>query len=380
MRHGCVHRRLTLRVRKSRLGEPCDVPHRMNDRSLGMQPLIHQRPATRGQVILACWLVMLVVSHLPKAKAAEPSDDAALHAIFGEPVLSQNATQIVVTSRNLPPEPRYEYLSRWVLPSQGHGFRIDGVIQRLPSHDVDTAEPSLTRIADYAETHWIICPARELVQLASELGRLNELREHTLRQTANDQDAAQATLLTLIDIASGQRDRVTEDFAKRFTGARSDQTASDAWQWWSDLLVLWSAMENPHTADLVIEDYFGLFKLGTYKSDRCLDVIADYLCLLYRVRSNDPLQATPQQALAAAMVDAFSRVDAYTHARGNPLPRFHYSDREVVKLSGHEKDYLALRSPLIGDFEVSSDFAPPTKLPPKSLPGRLYDSVRSLFP
>jgi hypothetical protein len=331
----------------------------MNNRSLGMQPLIQQRLAKTGRVILAWWLVMLVVTQLPQAKAAERGDGAALNAIFGEPVLSQNATQIVVTSRSLPLEPRYEYLSRWVLPNQGHGFRIDGVIQRLPEHDVDTADPSVLRIADYPETHWIVCPARELVQLASELGRLDDLREQALQQTRteNGQDLAQATLLTLIDIALGQRDRVAEDFAKRFTGARSDLDANAARQWWSDLVVLWAAMENPHTADLVIEDYFGLFTLGTYKSDRCLDVIADYLCLLYRVRSNDSPRVTPQQTQAAAMFDAFSRVDAYTHARSSPLPRFHFNDRGVVKLSGHENDYLSLRSPLTGDFEVSGEVA-----------------------
>ncbi len=121
-------------------------------------------------------------------------------------------------------------------------------------------------------------------------------------------------------------------------------------------------MENPHTADLVIEDYSGLFPLGSYKPDPRLDVIADYLCLLFRVRSNDPQQAipkqaVPQQTLGAAMFDTFSRVDAYTHARGNPLPRFHFNDRGSVKLSGHENDYLALRSPLTGDFEVASEVA-----------------------
>lgn len=324
-----------------------------------MQPLIQQRLAKTGRVILAWWLVMLVVNPLPKAKADERGDGAALNAIFGEPVLSQNATQIVVTSRSLPLVPRYEYLSQWVLPNQGHGIRIDGLIQRLPGDDVGVADPSITRIADYAEAQWIICPARELVHVASELGRLDELREQVLRQTgaANGQDPAQATLLALISIELGERERVAEHFAKRFAGVRNDQDANAAWQWWSDLVVLWSAMENPQTADLVIEDYFGLFTLGTYKLDQGHDVIADYLCLLYRVRSNASPLVTPQQTQATTMFDAFSRVDAYTHARGSPLPRFRFSDRGSAKLSGHENDYLALRSPLAGDFEVSGEVA-----------------------
>ncbi len=204
----------------------------MNDRSLGMQPLIYQRAATARRAILTWWLVMWVVTQLPQAQGIEPSDDAALNAIFGEPVLSQNATQIVVTSRELTREQRYDHLSRWVLPNHGHGFRVDGMIQRLPGHDVDVAGPSVTRIVDYPEARWIVCPARELVQLANELGRLDELREQALQQTGtpNGQDPAQATLLTLIDIAADQRERVAEQLTIRFSGARNDQDTSAARQ------------------------------------------------------------------------------------------------------------------------------------------------------
>jgi len=321
------------------------------------------------RVITAGALVMLMALQLPIARAVEPagevktlskpSDDVALNAIFGEPVLSQNAKRIVVTSRGLPPEQRYAYLSRWVLPNHGHSFRVDGSIERLTEYDVEVADPTIMQLADYPESQWILCPARELVQMARELGRLGALREQVLQQTAiaNDATNGQATLLTLIDIAANERERVTDHLAERFTGGRNEQDADAALQWWSDLIVLWAAIENPKTADGVIEDYFGAFMLGSYKNDPRLDIIADYLCLLFRTQSNGPRQPNTQHALGTAMFDAFSRIDAFTHARGSPLTRYQFNDRGAVKLSGHENDYLAIRSPMTGNFEVVCEVA-----------------------
>ncbi|MGV3486416.1 MAG: DUF1583 domain-containing protein [Planctomycetaceae bacterium] len=323
----------------------------------------------RAQSMAVWGIVSSLLFALPAAYSLEPpasvagspgvSDDAALNAIFGEAVLGQNARHVVVKSRELPPEKRYADLSRWVLPHHGHGCRIDGTIQRLPPHDVDVADPSVMRIADYPEAHWILCPAWELVRLARELGQLDAVREQVLQQAsaAIDQGDSRTTLLTLIDVAANERERVAEQLAERFRETRDEAVTGAAQQWWSDLIVLWAAMENPATADLVIEDYFGVFDLRMYKPDPRLDVIADYLCLLLRTCSIKPTHPNPQHDLGTAMFDVFSYVDAKLHARGNPLPRFYFDDRGAVKLSGLERDYLALRSPLTGEFEVIGEVA-----------------------
>jgi len=324
-----------------------------------LQTLFHQLPTTVRRATPTCFLVALIACQLPAAHTTEPSDAAALNAIIGESALTKNATQIIITSRRLPPEQRYAYLSQWVLPNHGHDYRMEGTIERLPQHAADIADPSVLDVADFPESNWIICPARDLVQLARELGRLHILRDQVLRQPAvsNDSKTSQETLLTLIDIAAHQRERVTEQIAERFSAVRNEQDDDAVGQWWSDLIVLWSAMENPKTADLVIADYFGVFELNTYKPDLRLDVIADYLCLLFRVQSNKPWEHNTQHVLGTAMFDVFSRMDAYTHSRCSPLPRYHYNERGAIKLSGHEDDYIVLRSPMAGNFEVVSEIA-----------------------
>ncbi|TWU01660.1 DUF1583 domain-containing protein [Neorhodopirellula pilleata] len=286
------------------------------------------------------------------------SDHAAMNAIFGDSVLAQNSRQIIVQARNQTPEERYSFLSRWVLPGRGHDFRIDGTIDRSLSDHDDMADP-FASLVDYPESTWLLCPARELVQLADQMGRLGELRVQVSGLSAISQNGSlgRSTLLTLIDIAELQRDRVAEQLAERFTPVRDEHDPHAVPQWWSDLIVLWSAMENPATGDLVIEDFFGAFNINAHKTDPRLDVISDYLGLLFRIRSHSPQLNHSRHAAGTAAFDTFSSIDARTHARGNPLPRYYFDEQGAVKLSGHESDYLAFRIPLQGSFETVSEFA-----------------------
>jgi len=297
---------------------------------------------------LHCWSVRAVEPIVTDPANQNPSDTAALQVIFGESVLSQNALQVVMTARNLPAEQRYTYLSSWVLPNHGHGFRVDGTILRTAENDAGAADPGVMHLTDFPESAWIVCPVCELVQLAKDLGRLDELRELA---------GQEQTILALVDIAANRRERVAEHFAARFADVRKVSDEDVASQWWADLIVLWATMANPQTADLVEEDYFGAFRLGSYKPDPSLDIIADYLALLFRLRSNMPLSLNRDSKMAAAMFDVFSYEDAFTHGAGRPLPRFCFRNHTAIKLSGHELDYLALRSPLDGRFEIASENA-----------------------
>ncbi|WP_161604508.1 DUF1583 domain-containing protein [Roseiconus nitratireducens] len=303
---------------------------------------------------------VLAGGHALPVRAGDP-DSTALNRIFGESTLQQNAVQACRSARHLPLAEHYDSLMHWVLPGDGHGLRIAGAIVRTPGRSPDQADPQVIALADYPESDWILCPARDLVQISEKLGRLSDLRARidAVQPSSEQHSLAKRTLMTLIDVAVNDRDAIEQALADRFSGLRrsTDEHAHD--QWWTDLLVLWTVTENPDTSDLVIEDFFGVYpELRLKIVDPTLDVIADYLSFLHghRTRQNYafdlPVNEQPLEGL-----DVFSRSDAASHGRAAPLTRFCFDDRGVVKVSGHEVDYIACRSPVAGGFEVVGEVA-----------------------
>ena len=192
------------------------------------------------------------------------SDEAAMIQMFGDDMLQENAAEVVRQTQTFPPEQRYQELCRWVFPSEGHGFRIGGSLGRPAGESADVAEPNATELSEYPESRWIHCPARDLLAVADQLNRLESVKHLVSAFIAedNEQRLAQETLLTLVEIAESDRDQVAERLAERFGKARNWRDSDAAEQWWTDLLVLWAASENPRTADLVIEDLFGAMQIS----------------------------------------------------------------------------------------------------------------------
>lgn len=151
--------------------------------------------------LLSTWALamLLFVDMFPAASGSEPrsnrrissktGDSIALNEILGESILTQNSAKIIRAARRLPPEKRYAYLFRWVLRDDGHDCRIDGTFRRSISDRVDVAQSATTSIANYPEAKWLLCPARELVELASNMGRLDTLRGEVLQTSTSSDDA-----------------------------------------------------------------------------------------------------------------------------------------------------------------------------------------------
>tara|TARA_R110002073_G_scaffold280622_4_gene444857 strand:- start:12283 stop:15693 length:3411 start_codon:yes stop_codon:yes gene_type:complete len=293
------------------------------------------------------------------------SDAAVLCHLLGEPLLQQNAVTVCQQTRELPLPQRFEALSRWVLPGHGHGFRLRGAFRRsstrLGQHE--TASDSLANLNACPESDWLLSPARDLIQTASQLGQLDDLQRQIelFEPTSPKQAADQATLLCMIEIELGDVAAVAGRLEDRFGWQRGSHNAASATQRWPDLLMLWSAAANPLTSHLVTQDLFGVYAdLSGYSSELELDVINDYLRLLKGRCVEAELLAEQNHppiagASATSLYDVFSRSDAASHGAARPLTRFHIGADGAQKISGHEIDCLAYRGPLVGDFEVDAE-------------------------
>ncbi|EKJ98946.1 hypothetical protein RBSH_05747 [Rhodopirellula baltica SH28] len=297
------------------------------------------------------------IADTPLAEESATDDSVALNHLFGENAIQNNAVQFLAQMDDLDPPQRYEELSKWVLPGNGHGLRLGGSIARPAGDTADVAARDWIPLSEYPETEWIHCPARELVHFSVELGLEPELKKRITEwnPAGSDQARAKEAMVTLLTIAESDLNGVRHHLIERFAKNRHWQDPNAADLWWEDLIILWAAAENPATTDLVIEDLFGAFSgLRDYIPDANLDLTADYLCLLLgycSARSHEWMTSVPES------FDVFSRVDASSHGRGNVLPRFAMHNQGVEKVSGHELDYLVYRSPLLGDFEAVAKVA-----------------------
>ncbi|WP_160168225.1 DUF1583 domain-containing protein [Novipirellula maiorica] len=299
--------------------------------------------------------------------AHRPSDDAALCHLIGESVLQQYAATICLEARQLPAPQRYETLVSWVLPAHAHGFRLQGAFRRsvTATGQAEAADQHVHELNAYPESNWLLSPAIDLVQVASKLDKLGDLKRRieSIQPADKDQTIARTTLLTLFEIKRGDVQAVQRRLEARFAWQRDSKNSGSASQRWPDLLVLWSVAGNPKTSHLLSEDLFGAFSdLHQYNADFELDVVNDYLRLLkgrcYAAdrRANDP-QVNSAIPAASNVYDVFSRSDAATHSAARPLTRFHIGSTSAFKISGHENDYLAYRGPITGDFEVNGEVA-----------------------
>ncbi|WP_161604750.1 DUF1583 domain-containing protein [Roseiconus nitratireducens] len=289
-----------------------------------------------------------------------PSDSAALAQLIGESVLAGNAAAVCDRSRTMPAESKLKALSEWVLPGNGHGFRLGGTFRRGEGRSIDRADPAVTDLRDFPESEWIASPARQLIRVAQQLGRLDDLRKRLQRFRPVDprQQKNQATLLTLIEIVSGDASAVAKRLDDRFAAQRKPEDSDAIRQGWCDLLVLWMATEEPRTSHLVRRDLFGAFgELQYYQPDPQLDVLYDYLRLLAGRVPTDPGDSGTADRTPQSEFEVFSRVDAATHGLARPLPRFRIDSQGATKISGHEVDYLAYRGAVPSAFEINCDVA-----------------------
>ena len=113
----------------------------------------------RSTLLLAVLMAAFVSFVRPLDCRAQRPDSLALGAILGESVAGQNASEIIRRSLLIPEQQRLEMLSEWVLPSSTHqNFRLFG------------ATPTESSTPNAVES-----PALELVSLANNLGKLDEV-------------------------------------------------------------------------------------------------------------------------------------------------------------------------------------------------------------
>ncbi|MBC8351702.1 MAG: DUF1583 domain-containing protein [Planctomycetes bacterium] len=346
-----------------------------NDRTFGFYHDMNRSEArVRHVVMRGDWPERLTereLAHLTTASNPDRSDaDRRLRgAIFDDRHVHGSVLAVHRHAAKLPPQERYAFLFKWVLPSPDHNtlrlasdFTPANPAPLMSDEDLDV--PS--RVASGGK---LISPALDLVAVAKELGQLDELRgKVAIIATADEhQLRSQLAVLAMVEIELGDlaKARTTLD---KFASSAADRTTFAFTERWAEALVIWQASQYSEARDAIRDLAFGILnKQRRQDSSSGHEAWDQHLpALMGRIRYFDLLESEPAlretatnrtrgQSPLANWVPA-SRETNRTRGQGFPPAQWAISAPATVEnFASHHDDYLFYRIPLRGNFEIECD-------------------------
>jgi len=335
-----------------------------------MRPLANTR-----QRILFVGTCLLLAASLSFGQVADASDNHVLSEIVGESTVGENVLALRDKLADRSSDDRFETLSNWVLPGKGHQhFRIQGTYTptnskaSMPPDDSQAVEQlkfaaseELSRLQIGGN---IVSPVFDLVEVAKELDRLNELRSHVEKiETPDGSDLrAKLSLLFMIDVAKNNDSAATKSATQLFDIFRASDHADVSERWPETLAMAYGVRHAAHlkiVSELLymnyekfVNDLHDWRKLGNDAWD------GHFFSLIgkHRLRESDD-DAANNIAIPPGLNNwaPVSRFTASSRGRGLAHSLWNWDGNQVSKDSGHDQDYLMFRSPLQGNFEVECE-------------------------
>ena len=310
---------------------------------------------------------ILLVLAVSACCAAQPvnSDQHALSRIFAEQHVENSTLDAHRQAMSLPARERYEWLMKWVLPGENHDtFRMSvAFIPTNPAPPTSQIGASAEVVINSARSQTggdVVSPVYDLLDVAKELGRLDEVRNRVANWNVDGRQGVafhQASMLTLIELT---RNREAEASTRldQFLALNGRQTPSETGPTSAELLVFHRSLENRSTREATgdaLRRYLPWTRQDWHRSPVKRHVAA----MLGRLRAFDIFSAeTPATSIAVKPLQqwsAVSRVTAATRGPGCPQSRWDFQPGHVENVTSHDDDYLYFNIPLRGDFEVECD-------------------------
>jgi tetratricopeptide (TPR) repeat protein len=326
--------------------------------------LFHYKDRTaarvRNVVLTGRWPDELTQRELtdPLAAAGPVTDGAARRTLIGDHFFLKDAGNVLRRARALPPEQTYELLMSWVLPVAGHPvFQMAG--EFTPT---DPAPPaagtSLPRGRRVQTGGELEAPALELVALAKLLGKLDELARHIDKAPAS-QARGRWAMLALVRAAQGRDEEAAAALKELRPLVSRLQPFTPVWQRWPELVAATGTLNRPALRGEAV----ALLDVLIEQIEQCIahDIpLADRDTWARRVRHARTVAQLPNSANPDTGLGPWAMVShAAATPRGIGVPPAHWTagDGVLTHLPGREHDYLYLRTPLRGDFEVSCELS-----------------------
>ena len=306
-----------------------------------------------------------------------PSDRHALSAIFDDSHIANDALAVHRRAAKMQVEERYKYLVDWVLPSLDH-VAIRTSLDFTPTHPAppvrgeDRMDVRCLQIAAASGQSCVqiggrlVAPALDLVQVAEELGRLEEVRDlvEQFAPTGGQQQRARLCMLALIATASEQFD-IANQHLEQLAELVLAGTHTSFLDREPETLSIAAAAEYAMTRDVAREMAWHILTTQIRKQqpsgstvwNQHIDSLANRLLAssdLDPIRLKEFARQLDGQLPLANWVRV-GYATAKTRGQGLPRASWHVTGDQIRKTSGHAQDYLYYRIPLRGNYEVEFD-------------------------
>ncbi len=300
-------------------------------------------------------------------KPPTPAVARARRHQLGERYYFTEAGTVASGARALPPAERFKVLAGWVLPNEARpSFQLAGTLKPLDVLGVvdGKEQPAGRRVTlgSRLET-----PCLDLVAAARDSGKLDELAERVARAEpagGNDELFARskAALLTAVRAAQGRDADAAAGLRALLPPAKAMRPDAPGSERWPDLVAVTAALDRP----ALLREATELAELENQNLDlsvRYFIPVEDrevWMRLWREARGRALVLAQPAAVRRPYGSDAgfahwasVPSPTAASRAAGAGVPHWTYRDGTLYHLPGHDEDFLCLRTPLRGEFEVT---------------------------
>lgn len=296
-------------------------------------------------------------NNLLATNESAPSADVqtARHRIIGERLFATAAYDVWKQSREMSPADRYEFLKNWVLPNSSHPtLRLQ--FDWTPADAIASVPPpgaGAQRAHSGAE---LVAPAWELITVAKELNKLDELTRAAavMNKEFKDLNRPLISFNILLALARGD-DRSANNGLKQALDAIKTQPAWTPFhERHGEYLASYVSLNSPRTraaaktlALEIAKDQQPPRFVNNEWSRR-----APYLRALANWATSAAASSTKIGEIKSAQWQPVTRATAQERGEGYPAGAWHLAPGEATCLSGSPRSALYFSTPLTGDFEV----------------------------
>ena len=334
------------------------------DRCFGFFHFRDQTAArVRNAVLRGNWPKTVATADLAFAPAAPatPVVARARRELLGDKFFGGSIAEVLAAAKPLTPADRYAKLLAWVVPADEAGdFRLDAVNVPLDTLEPGTKAPPATGQRAFPGNA-TDAPCLQLVAAAKEAGKLDELMTRVAAAPAGDPAATQAkvALAALVALAKGDSAAAAKHLLALTADTKAMPPDAPANRRWPAYAATVAAVGVPEVRAAALE-------LAAAMNQNLEDSIIqnkpfdgrDSWTRPYRaVRAALALTVEPAAELKhwASVPDA----NSWTRSQGmaKPVWAARPGDKggRIVHYPGHNEDFLLLKTPIAGDFEVTCD-------------------------
>lgn len=306
------------------------------------------------------WMLVMTVNAF--GESPEQLVTRALGDVFAEDHIVDAALGIHDQAMQLSPEDRFSFLAQWVLPNDMHStLRLDvGFSPSYPVANSTDVELQIgKRIASGGE---IACPALDLIEIARNLNRLDDLRaavagrkgHHRLEQKKN------FAFQCLIEVAANEMPRALAA-CEKFLSLTDINDPHDNQHRSDEMLLVMKSSTTPELRDMMVE--YAARILGPNRWPKYDDVWSRHFArLFFRIspviqedQTSQTLREIPQIIASPKYWTPISYPMAARRGPGMPTAEWLFAPSQVINVANHGDDAVYFNIPLLGDISVEAD-------------------------